>query len=158
MRFFSPGLFEALTIKKTINNLKSGKDKTKQSQDTLSLNTLEITFLMEQLLSPLTPCSKSVLPVSLRISHSDFERTFLRAPIIVVATISELAPVLRSVSQSPLITMCSFSPLANCDATMLSATSSREQRTYQRKVNLDSLLTILHAEAHISILGHKILF
>lgn len=31
MRFFSPGLFEALTIKKTVNNLKSGKDKTKQS-------------------------------------------------------------------------------------------------------------------------------
>ena len=83
-----------------------------------------ITFL------PLMPCSKSVRPVSFIRSHSGFCKTFFSALIIVVAVVSALAPVLSSVSQRFLMTMWSFSPLASCDATKLSATSSREHRTW----------------------------
>ena len=92
---------------------------------------------------PLIPCSNSVLPMSFMMSHSPLCKIFLKQPIIVVATISELDPVLRSVSHKFRTTMCSFSPRASCDATMLSATSSREQRTWQQQ-NTRKFIIRLH--------------
>ena len=79
------------------------------------------------------------LPTSFMISHSGLTMTFLRDPTMVVPTISGLAPVPCNVVHNDLTTFCSFSPRAIWEQTRLSATSSREQRTWIKVLSMCSI-------------------